>query len=282
MPPVEDPTTPPPEVVVVSQLGSVDLETAPERRFGWVPDVPDVRDKLFKVTGAADAPLPSKVDLRELCPPVLDQKSIGSCVSQALANDHLFAQKRFGTLSPELSSRLFIYYNARAMIGTVDSDSGASVRDSIKSLATQGACKESLWPYSDKRRAFPNFLSKPDDKCYEEALDHRISEYRRIINLRGIKECLAQGDPIVAGFSVYSGFMSEKVARTGMMEMPNSNENLLGGHAILICGYFDEESKLLIMNSWGESWGIKGYFLMPYAMVLDGLVDDIWTISRVI
>ena len=39
-------------------------------------------------------------------------------------------------------SRLFIYYNERVMEGTVETDSGAQIRDGIKSVAQQGDCPE--------------------------------------------------------------------------------------------------------------------------------------------
>ena len=44
-------------------------------------------------------------------------------------------------------SRLFLYYNERALEGTVSTDSGAQIRDGIKSVASQGDCPESIWPY---------------------------------------------------------------------------------------------------------------------------------------
>ena len=44
-------------------------------------------------------------------------------------------------------SRLFIYYNERVIEGTVDEDSGAMLRDGIKSVSKQGAPHERLWPY---------------------------------------------------------------------------------------------------------------------------------------
>jgi hypothetical protein len=39
------------------------------------------------------------------------------------------------------------YYNERAIEGTVTTDSGARIRDGMKSIANQGECDETLWPY---------------------------------------------------------------------------------------------------------------------------------------
>ena len=45
-------------------------------------------------------------------------------------------------------SRLFVYYNERVIEHTVNQDSGAMIRDGIKTLAKQGDCTEKKWPYT--------------------------------------------------------------------------------------------------------------------------------------
>jgi C1A family cysteine protease len=93
---------------------------------------------------------------------------------------------------------------------------------------------------------------------------------------------LANGRPIVIGFSVYDSFESQEVAQTGMVPMPGSNESMLGGHAVLLVGYDDPRQLWIVRNSWGESWGDKGYFYMPYQYLTDpGLADDFWVLNTV-
>jgi C1A family cysteine protease len=112
------------------------LATRPVQRFGWVPDLPDARDYLSSAPQAVLSKLPSKVDLRRRMPPVYDQEQLGSCTANAIAAAFEFDQT--AQRQPDfMPSRLF-YYNERAIEGTVESDSGAMIRDGIKSVAKVG------------------------------------------------------------------------------------------------------------------------------------------------
>ena len=64
--------------------------------------------------------------------------------------------------------------------------------------------------------------------------------------------------------------------------MPSPRESVVGGHAVLAVGYDDRGSVFRMRNSWGTKWGMKGYFTMPYAYLLDeNLSDDFWQITLV-
>ena len=114
--------------------------------YGWVPDRPDYRDKLYSAIAAPPKKLPPKVDLREGCSRVEDQGQLGSCTANALVGNLEFLRKKAGRMVTNLS-RLFIYYNERSMENTVNDDSGAMIRDGIKSVAHEGVCPETMWPY---------------------------------------------------------------------------------------------------------------------------------------
>jgi C1A family cysteine protease len=86
----------------------------------------------------------------------------------------------------------------------------------------------------------------------------------------------------VFGFTVYESFESAEVARTGALQMPKPKEGVVGGHAVLAVGYDDKIERFMVRNSWGTSWGKKGYFTMPYTYLLsENLSDDFWTIRLV-
>jgi C1A family cysteine protease len=245
--------------------------------YGWKPDVPDFRDHVYTAPYEHVLALPSSVDLRPQCPPVYDQGQLGSCTSQAIAAAIEFDRKK-QALSDIMPSRLFIYYNERAMEGTVNSDAGAAIRDGVKSVNRFGVCPESEWPYD-----ISQFMVRPPAQCYTDALKDRALSYQRVQqSLSQMKGCLASGLPFVCGISVYESFESNEVAQTGMVPMPQPGEQLLGGHAVLCVGFNDAKQKFTCRNSWSSSWGDQGYFYLDYQYLLNaGLASDFWTIKTV-
>ncbi|NTV53149.1 MAG: C1 family peptidase [Candidatus Firestonebacteria bacterium] len=241
--------------------------------YGWVPDLPDQRDVLYGAVRPVPAKLPTVVDLRRICTAVEDQGSLGSCTANALAGALEFLEKKH-KLPPVDLSRLFIYYNERVVEHTVTSDSGAMLRDGIKTLKNLGVCAEKKWPY-----VIAKFAVKPTPACFKEALDHQITAYQRIVTVDQMRACLAEGYPFVFGFTVYESFETQQVALTGEADLPQAGERVVGGHAVMAVGYDDVKKRFLVRNSWGTSWGKQGYFTLPYAYLADrNLSDDFWTI----
>jgi len=248
------------------------------QRYGWIPDLPDARDHMYAAPGPAMAVVPAKLDLRAHCPAVYDQGQLGSCTGNAIAGA-VQCERMKQKLTPNfVPSRLFIYYNERVIEGTVASDSGAQIRDGIKVVATEGVPPETDWPYD-----IAHFAAKPPAKAYKDALKDKAVQYQRLIqNLNQMKGCLAQGYPFVYGFTVYESFESQQVAQTGVVPVPASGEAVLGGHAVMAVGYDDSQQRFIVRNSWGNGWGMQGYFTIPYAYLLDShLASDFWTIRLV-
>jgi C1A family cysteine protease len=244
-----------------------------KHQFGWIPDLPDHRDHMFSAVYRAIPKLPASVDLRATCSPVEDQKALGSCTANALVGALEFLERKDGVPFTDLS-RLFVYYNERVIEHTVSSDSGAMLRDGIKTLTKQGVCSEKKWPY-----VLTKFKNKPTKACYAEARTHLITSYQRIQTLVDMCSCLAAGYPFVFGFTVYASFESSQVDKTGVVPMPATGEAVLGGHAVVAVGYNDSDQRLLARNSWGPSWGQKGYFTIPYNYLTSPqLAGDMWTI----
>ena len=253
------------------------LSTRPVQRFGWVPDLPDARDFLYSAPEEVLTALPKKVDLRRSMPPIYDQGQLGSCTANAIGAALEFDQLRQKETA-STPSRLFIYYNERVMEGSVDSDSGAQIRDGVKSVNQQGAPPETDWQYD-----IAKFRDKPPQQAYDDASQHLAIQYQRLTQiLAQLKGCLASGFPFVFGFVVYEGFESQEVASTGEGQLPQAGEKQLGGHAVLAVGYDEDQQRFIIRNSWGPHWGMQGYFTLPYPYLLqDTLSSDFWTIRSV-
>lgn len=244
-------------------------------KYGWKRDLPDHRDQkvYFTETSAND------IDLRENCPEIYDQGKLGSCTANALAFAFEYDQIKQKEENPFVPSRLFIYYNERLREGSTESDTGASLRDGIKTVHKKGVCKESEWPYD-----ISQFTVKPPNVLYEEALNHRGIKYRKVDQrLNQLKMALKTGYPIVFGVSVYESFESLDSYSTGVIPMPNIDEKQLGGHAIALVGFNDTKRQFIFRNSWGKNWGINGYGYLPYNYVTDpNLASDFWIIERVL
>jgi C1A family cysteine protease len=244
-------------------------------RFGWLPDLPDQRDLMYAASRPVISKLPSKKDLRKLCPPVYDQGELGSCTANAIGGVYEFELLKQGKGRDFMPARLFIYYNERVIEHSVGSDSGAMIRDGMRSVNKQGVCPEKMWPYIPAK-----FADRPLASCFTDALGRQVLSYHRVSrNLNQMRGCLAEGYPFVLGFTVYESFQSENVAKTGKLNMPKSDEVTIGGHAVMAVGYDDKSRRFIVRNSWGAAWGIHGYFTMPYNYLLnENLADDFWTI----
>lgn len=252
--------------------------------MGWKPQLPDARDRHF--TALREATLPPLVDWRVVCPAVYDQGAYGSCTANAAVGAFEFDVIKQGVLDT-MPSRMFAYYNTRVLDGDVRSDGGGTIRNANKALAKWGVCPESEWPYVEK-----DLLTKAPDTAYIDAAPNMITNYAAVQqDLDSIKTVLANGFPVQIGFTVYESFESDAANTTGIIPMPDlATEGVLGGHAVLIVGYADSitvgggtiSNVFITRNSWGTSWGDKGYFYMPYPYFTDAnLASDLWVINAV-
>ncbi len=211
--------------------------------------------------------LPLSIDMRDVVKvPIYDQGATGSCSANAIcASYNLLNILQKGSMID--LSRLFIYYNSRVMDNTQNIDAGAHLYHAFNSMQINGCCLESMWPF------YSNLLTlQPPISCYQAALCHCTAQQDTQLDpnnlLSSIKLAIFNNLLPVIGILVYSSFESEEVAKTGMIPMPQVNsEQLLGGHALVVVGYDDNRSLVIVQNSWGSSWGDSGFGYLPYAFV---------------
>ncbi len=184
------------------------------------------------------------------------------------------------------ASRLFEYYGTRKIEGTTGEDSGASIRDAIKTGNKYGVVDESLWPYDISK-----FTVNPGQAIWTAAASHKVTSYHAITDgdMETMKSVLSTGYLVGFGFDVYSYMMSQDMATKGFLHSPGAGETLQGGHAVCLAGYddnmvnpFDKSKKgaFLVRNSWSQDWAIGGYFWMAYDYIANtSLCSDFWVVQ---
>lgn len=248
---------------------------------GWKRDLPDHRD--LKLSVRVPVTLDPAVDLRLRCPAVYDQGHLGSCTANATGflwhyEVCLEVTPKAPTTAIVSPSRLYIYYFTRLAQGTANEDSGGTLRGAMQAARRHGLCPETLWPYIEA-----NYAITPASTADQNAIHHLPSQRQYAAVPQGLgefKTLLAGGRPLAFGFSVPESFMSQEMASSGVMPLPQPGENVVGGHAVALAGYDDQKQAFLVRNSWGEGWGEGGYFWMPYAFATNpSWCSDFWTVA---
>jgi C1A family cysteine protease len=254
--------------------GPGDMGGGGMRKYGWKGVIPDFRDTAYayKTIGPRlEEDIPPVKYL--ICPPVVDQEDLGSCVFFALTA-HMAATAVQNDRDPLNLSQLWAYYHYRKTHGLVEYDDGAYIREAIKLVAAAGIPHEDCWPY-----VTGNFAKGPPDECLIEAKANRIKSYHALETRDDMILCLAAGFGFVCGISVYTSFDSESTAKTGIVTMPGPGDKFLGGHALYFWGYNLHKDVFHFQNSYSRGWGEDGHGTIPISYLSNrGLAGDIFTI----
>jgi C1A family cysteine protease len=84
-----------------------------------------------------------------------------------------------------------------------------------------------------------------------------------------VKEALKKG-PLVTTLRVYEDFL---VYSSGIYKSVSSKS--VGGHAVSLVGFNDQERYWIVRNSWGDDWGEKGFIRVSYDDK-SGIADSTW------
>lgn len=220
---------------------------------GLSKDQKDDRDILCGVQSVGSA-LPRRIRIQHNIP-VRNQLELQSCASHATSRAmEIWLSTKDPRKYLELSE-LFHYYQARVINNTMPEDKGMTIRDACKTAHQEGVAPEYAWPYvTTKLNKYPSLLARIAAKWFKPKV------YERLITIDQVKVSLYQGIPVVIGIPITTPYYS---IRDFTPYKPQGKS--LGGHAVLIEGYDDDDETFIISNSWGPTWGRGGYFKMKYS-----------------
>ncbi len=226
-------------------------------------------DLLFHDFFDKTQPVPSSADLRGGYTTIKDQGQLGACTAFSAVSVIEYL------LNPGVDlSELYFYYQERAEDGDISQDGGSTISRSATIATTVGTCLESLDPY-----IVEDFANSPRKAADTDAPNHKAKTKYKIATVDDILYSVGVlKKPVLIGIDVYESF--ENIGSDGYVPMPKDNEQLLGGHALNICGYFYKSNELyfIVRNSWSVSFGDKGYLYMPVEF-LEKYSNDWWYID---
>lgn len=262
-------------------------------KLGWNKDYPDIRDynlddknvSQFVVKGSKSM-LPTSGHIHVELPPMREQGPLGSCTAHS--GTYVFeTHQRVANLGDEPMSRLFLYKTTRQLVGT-EGDCGSFLRTTMQAIAMFGIVPESYYPYEvSKYDEEPKAFHYAMAQNYQALTYYRLDPYGSTPDqvIGRIKANINLNRACMFGFVVYS--IDDKL---GHVLLPNINQKLIGGHAV-VCVAYDDNYEIIhpdgrktigafkFANWWGKSWGQDGGFgWIPYDFIRMGIAVDWWTI----
>jgi hypothetical protein len=209
-------------------------------------------------------------------PLILDQGTEGACTGFAMAaviNYHLVKNGRcqLSEIGHSCASPRMLYEMARRYDEWPGEDyEGSSARGTIKGWVAHGVVNRKLW--KDDMHG-PNHL---DDKLSAEALKMPTGAYFRVMHrqVRDMHAALNETGILYATLMVHRGWAAPSDFRKEYEFLHHGKKAKIAlpiiqrtgrassGHAVAIVGY--TQDGFIIQNSWGTSWGEKGFSLLPY------------------
>lgn len=186
---------------------------------------------------AANLPLPEEYSYKQFLSPVLNQGAESICVPCSVSA-HLNWNKNVDTKAANNTDNNVDLHEIYSI--RTNNGEGMTFKEAFKYLRHHGV--------------------------KSKAGSMKIRRYAMVGSALGLKQALIMNGPCVGAFYVYN---------TGSKFWKKEyGDSFLGGHAISIVGWTKEG--FIIRNSWGSSWGDKGYTILPYTEFSNLL--EIWTI----
>jgi hypothetical protein len=224
--------------------------------------------------------LPPVVDLRSTCGPIKNQNQLGSCTGHAFSSAMEWIFRKYLNKQPVLSP-LYLYAKELIADGNFPADDGSTGVTGSNVTIANGCCEDSLYPDASQ------VIQQPTAAMDENASQYRLGAYHGLVSSAVTQSVI--GDPVPwvveMGFTVYDSFESPDVASSGIYVPDTSNEQIVGGHEVLIVGCDLGATPtlrpaacppaFLVQNSWGTDWGWGGGYFWAATSILDDPQTDL-------
>lgn len=238
------------------------------------------QDALASRAFGAPAALPPRVDLRKPWWTMNDQRNTGSCVGWATADGvmryHLVQANRLGQrqlLSPRfvwMSSKETDEFTSRPQ--TFVEVAGTSLKAAMDIVRKYGCVLDSELPFKISTLMFAG----NENTFYASASTRRAANYFNLgKNLTHWKSWLANTGPILAGLGVDATW--DNASATGGKLDSFQPATVRGGHAVCIVGYTAD--RFIVRNSWGTSWGDKGFGYASTSYINNGFFAESYGVT---
>ena len=224
--------------------------------LGFINKKEDKRDYIYAVSGKS-YPESFEIDLKGFR--VHDQGSYQNCAAHALS-----ALIEIVTGS-EAMSYPWYYGNRRY---SDHKGEGTEARGLLKAAQKDGGLYYRRYPFEAEVMKVIDTFNNKYEAFKEEAQRIKIGSYRQCLTIDAVKDSVMKGMPVLVGTLIFKSFYEITKDNPVMPEPRITNgslEEMAGGHMMLITGFNKEGFKVL--NSWGDAFGDKGTFIMPYSIV---------------
>jgi C1A family cysteine protease len=209
---------------------------------------------------------PTAVDLTRYVQPIKNQGACGSCVAFGTIAT-IEGTARFNAKDPnlaiDLSEAQLFYCHAKA--DGRKCSTGWWPDRAMDAVRDKGLVDEACFPYTS---------GDQDCRLCADAADRtsKITASKHLASPEEMKDWLVNKGPLSGCFKVYDDFFAYT---SGVYR--RQSDTAAGGHCISIIGYDDNQRAWLGKNSWGTSWGDRGFFRIGYGEC--GIDFEMWGVE---
>ena len=252
-------------------LCSICIIVSAQTKFGTGMDFDDASyqavNKKAKLTRSLEA-LPTLASIKQFAPTPGNQSTYGTCTAWATAycgRTIVEAVKNNWTDKNFITSRAYAPAFLFRMLSPDDQacKGGTVIANALELIKEKGLILYSQLPVTCTPTLTNAQLAAAENgkiKDFMRLFDNTSSEN---IKIQAVKKSIAEKKPVVFGMICPPSFQNAFTVWKPT-EAPNPS---FGGHAMCVVGYDDDKEggAFEIQNSWGTTWGDKGYTWIKYS-----------------